>query len=166
LAGQAGRAQPEELEAVLVHPVAGPTGDLANHHPQPCVIDLARAAAARAHDVMVVGTLADDVCVFAGRKVEALHGPELFEDLEGPEDRGASDTEASLLSVREEVACGEVSFAPANQGGQSPARTREAVAGPIQGCNDGCRVHARSIAQLRLCLNRAGGYGFAGFAPA
>ena len=43
--------------------------------------------------MVVVGRLAADVGVLAGRQVEALDGAELREHLERPEDGGAADAE-------------------------------------------------------------------------
>lgn len=50
---------------MIVYAVAGASGDLANHHPEPGIIDLGRTPAVRAHDVMVMRALAPDVRVFA-----------------------------------------------------------------------------------------------------
>ena len=58
---------------------------------RPGVVDLARPAAARADDVVVVGRLTADVGVLAGRQVEPFDGTELLEDLERAEHRGAPD---------------------------------------------------------------------------
>ena len=76
------RAEPEQLEAVIVDPVAGLAGDIADDRPQTGIVDLAGPAAARADDVVVVGRLAADVGVLAGRQIEAFDGAEPLEELE------------------------------------------------------------------------------------
>ena len=91
--GQARRTQAEELESVVVDPVAGLSGDLANDRPQTGVVDPGRPPAARADDVMMVRRLAADVGMLAGRQVQPFDGAELGEDLERPEDRRPPDAE-------------------------------------------------------------------------
>ena len=44
---------------------------------------------------MVMGRLAPDVGVLAGRQVEALDGAQVLEDLERPEDRRPADAQAA-----------------------------------------------------------------------
>jgi hypothetical protein len=62
---------------VRVDAIAGLPLDLLDHGAEAGVLDLGRAAAARADDMMMVGGLATDVRVLTGRQVEALDGPEL-----------------------------------------------------------------------------------------
>ena len=65
-ASLAGRAQPEELQAVLVDPVAGPAGHLAGERRRARGRRSRWRGAARADDVVVVGRNAGDVRVVPG----------------------------------------------------------------------------------------------------
>jgi len=61
--GPAGRAEAEQLEAVLIDAEPGLTGHLADHRTQSGVVDLDRSAAVGADDVMVMRQLTRDVSV-------------------------------------------------------------------------------------------------------
>ena len=83
--------------------------------------------------MVVVGAPADDVGVVAGRQVEPLHGAELLEDFERPEDRRAPDAEAARARLGEEVAGREVRRrGSAIKRRQPPARLGQPIAGAIK----------------------------------
>ena len=106
--GMAGRAQTEELDAVLVDPVAGPLGDLLGDGLDPAIVDVGALAAVRADDVVVVLGLADDVGVLAGWQVDPLDDAELLEQLQGAEHGGPADARSLRVSVGHEVRGREV----------------------------------------------------------
>ena len=85
---------------MLVDPVAGLAFDVADDGAQAGVVGVAAATAARTDDVVVVRGLAGHVGVITGRQVESLDRPQLGEDVERPEDRGAPDAEAAALARR------------------------------------------------------------------
>ena len=80
---------------MVVDPEAGLARDVLDDRAQAGVVDLGRPPAARADDVVVVGRLAADVGVLAGREVETFDGADLLEELERAEDGGAPDAEAA-----------------------------------------------------------------------
>ena len=125
--GLAIRTQPEQLEPVVFDPEPPPAGEFAHDLPQAGVLDLRRAAAARTHDVVVVGGRAGDVCVLAVRQVEPLDDPELGEQVEGAEQRRATDAEPDDMvstSVLEPIRRREVSVpSSAISSGTRPTRT-------------------------------------------
>ena len=82
LAGLAGGAQAEQLEAVLVDAVARAPGDFKDDGPQPFVRDVRHPPAARADHVVVMERLADHVRMLAARQVDPLDRTELDEDVE------------------------------------------------------------------------------------
>ena len=106
------------------------------------------------HDVVVVGRLAADVGMLAGREVEAFDGADLLEELERAEDGGAPDGGTALLGRGDQLGGGEVAVLLGDQRGQRPAGLRHAVAGAVEGGDDrGWVGHLRRLAQLRHSLN-------------
>ena len=100
---------------MLVDAEPGPPRDLADHRAQAGILDLRRAAAARAHDVVVVGRGAAHVGVLAARQVDPLDGAELGQDVERPEDRRAADPEVPDPRLVDEVGRREVARLGADQ---------------------------------------------------
>lgn len=121
---------------MLVDSIAGPAGDLADHHPQTRIIYLVRPATARTDHVMVVGPLADDIGMFAGRQVQALDRAEHFEDLQRTEYGGPPHAKPTGSRFGQEVASREVAVAARDQGGERPPRLRQAVAGAVKHGDD------------------------------
>src|SRR5699024_9928397 len=84
-------ADPEQLEPLRVHAVAGARLDLAGDGIEPELGHVGRAPAARAHDVVVVRARALDVGVVAVGEVDALDDAEVEEEVDRAEDRRAAD---------------------------------------------------------------------------
>ena len=85
---------------------------------------------------MVMGRLAADVGMLAGRQVEALDDTQLGEHLERPEDGGSADAQAAVVGRRDELGRGEVAFLVGDQRGQRPARLGQPVPSTIKGVDD------------------------------
>ena len=97
----AARAEPEQLQAVRVDPVAGLPPDPRDDCGEARVADVGRPAAASADDmVMVRRRLAGDVGVVAGRQVDPLDRPDALQDLERPEDRRPADVQPPRAGSR------------------------------------------------------------------
>ena len=144
---EAGRAQPEQLQAMVVDAEARLAGHVANHPAQAGVIDLGRPAAARADHVMVVDRLAADIGVLAGGQIDALDDAELLEDLERPEDRRPSDPEVARPRLGHDARRGEVPVPICDEAGERPARLGQPVAGLVErGHERGWIVHSRIVA--------------------
>jgi len=86
------------------------------------VIDLGDCATQDADEVVVVRRLARDVGVSAVGEVNSLHEILVGEEFEETEDGGASDAEAALLGVGEQIGGGEVPRSARDQGGEFTAR--------------------------------------------
>ena len=134
--GQAGRAEAEQLEAVVVDPIAGLPRDLAHDRSQAQVGDLGRAPTRGAHDVVVMRRLAADVGVLARWQVEPLDSAELREDLERPEDGRAPDAEVTAARVAHQLRGREVARLLGDQHGQRAAWLGQPVAGAVEGGDD------------------------------
>lgn len=117
---------------MLVHSKSRLARDSTNHLPEAGVVDLVGPATSRADDVMVVDGIAADVCVLAGRQVEALDRAETLEDLERPEDRRAADPEASSPCLGDELGSREVACLIGDERGESPAWFGQAVARAVE----------------------------------
>ena len=129
---EAGGAQPEQLEPVLVHAKSRLAGDLADDRPEARVVDLVGPAAARADDVVVMDGIAADVGMLARRQVQALDGAEPLEDLERPEDRRSSDPESARPGLGDEIGGGEVAGLIGDERRERPARLGQAIAGAVE----------------------------------
>ena len=122
-------AQTEQLKPVAIDPVATPPGDLRHGFADAAVLDFSRSSAARADDVVMVGPSAMHVGVIAIRQVEPLDDPQLDEQVEGPEQRCPTDSEATYTRrhfefSRCEVAVvfgDQVCFGPPRRGTPVPA---------------------------------------------
>ena len=117
---------------MLVHAKSRLARDITNHLPEAGVVDLVGPATSRADDVMVVDGIAADVCVLAGRQVEALDRSETLEDLERPEDRRAADAETPRLCLGDELGCREVACLVGDDRGKGPSWLGQAVAGAVE----------------------------------
>jgi hypothetical protein len=147
LRGLAVRAQPEQLETVVVDAIAGRPLEVTDNVAKAGVRDIAAAAAARANDVMVVGRLARDVGVVAARQVEPLHGAEAGEDVQGPEDGRPPDPEALRARLGDQIRRREMGPLLRDQLGDRPPRLRQAVALTFEGDEQGIgSEHGRTIA--------------------
>jgi hypothetical protein len=129
----AGRAAAEQLEAVAVDAEPRPALHGPHDVADAAVVDLGRAAAALAHDVVVVGRLATDVGVLAVRQVEALDHVQLVERVQGTEDRRPADPEASVTGVGEDVGRGEGPVTFGDERGHVAASIGQAEASGVKG---------------------------------
>jgi hypothetical protein len=125
---------------VLVDPIAGSSSDLVDDGLEPCVVDLARSAAARADDVVMVASLAGDVGVLARWQVQALDESQALEGLQCPEHRGPPHAQPPPTSGRDEVGGGEVAVLFGDQLSQRPSRSGAAEAGSVERNEDRGRV--------------------------
>src|SRR5512143_1765405 len=158
LAVQARRAQPEQLEAVLVDPVAGLPGDAPNDPAQVGVADLGGPPTTGADDVVVMRRRAADVGVLAIRQVEAFDRADLYEHVKGPEDRCPADAQSAPVGAGDEVRGREMAVLVGDESGERPARLGQPVAGAIERGDDRSgRSHAPSLARLRQSLNSRSG---------
>ena len=140
---------------MLVDPVAGPPSDLAHDRTETGVVDIPTPAAVGADDMMVMDGVAGDVRVVAAGQVDALDRPKLRQDVEGSEDRGASDAPALARRVVDEVCRREVALPTGDQVDDRTPGGGRAVAGPAQGRIDGgrVRVHFRDDTQYQYDLS-------------
>ena len=132
LPAQAGRAQSEQLQAVIIHPVAGAAGHVADDRPEAGVVDLVRSPAPGADDVMVMGRLAADVGVLARGEVKALDGAQVLEDLERPIDRRSTDRPTLAARRLDEAGRREMAVLVGDEPGQRPARRGQSVARAVE----------------------------------
>lgn len=147
--GLAVRAAPEQLEPVIVDAVARLVLDLANDGSPASVVDITTRAAVRADDVVVMDGFAGHVSVVAGRQVESLHGVQVGQDIERPEDRRSTDAEAPLAGVRHKVGRREMPLARGDQVGDRTARVGQPIPGVIEcGLDGGWSGHAGMILSL------------------
>lgn len=96
--------------------------------------------------MVVVGSLAEDVRVFARREIQPLEPTERREDFEGAKDRGPPNAKVSRVSVHDQVARGEVAITIRDERRQRPARFREPIAGALERCDQVLCVHERILA--------------------
>ena len=147
-AREAGRAHPEQLEAMLVDPEAGLAGDVTDTRRRPVSSISVGPAAARADHVMVVDRLAADVGVLAGGQIDALDDAELLEDLERPEDRRPTDPEVARPRLGHDARSREVPVLVGDKAGERPPRLGQPVAGLVERGHECGRVaHGRMLAQ-------------------
>lgn len=116
-------------------------GDLAHDRAKAGVVDVPVPATDRADDMVVMDGLARDIRVIAARQVDTLDRPQFGQDVERPEDGGATDAQATRVRVGDKVGRGEVAIASSDQAHDRTPRGGDAVAGPVQGCVDGRCVH-------------------------
>lgn len=133
-------AAPEQLEAVVVDAVAGPTLDVADDGTPPGVVDIVTPTARRADDVVVMGRFTRHVGMFATGQVDPLHGVYLGEQVERPEDRRPTDPESTLAGVGHEIGGGEVCRPSRDQLGDRAPGIRRSIAGVVESGADGTRV--------------------------
>ena len=88
---------------MAVHLKAGAPRDLGCDFSHAALPEIHRPTAIGANDVVMVTCVAANVRMLAVRQIQTFHGLEIGEDLEGPEDGGASSTEASALGVGEQI---------------------------------------------------------------
>ena len=86
--------------------------------------------------MVVVGRFAAHVGVLTGRQVQALHGAKILEDLERPEDRGATHAEVLVARRVHQVGRREVAVLLGDQRRQRPAWLGQAVAGAFERGHD------------------------------
>ena len=96
-------ADTEQLEAVIIDPEAGLTGDVAHHRAQAGIVDLTGPPAARADHVVVMHGLAADVGVIPIRQVETFDSADLLEKIKGAEHRGPPDGGTGCLRGCDQV---------------------------------------------------------------
>ena len=123
----------EQLEPVLVDPIAGLAFDVADDGAQTGIVGVAAATATRADHVVVVRRLAGHVGVVAGRQIESFDRPQLGEHVQRPEDRGSPDPQAAAIGVVDQVGGGEVAVASGDQVDDGPSGRGRAIAGPAEG---------------------------------
>jgi hypothetical protein len=116
--------------------VAAPASNLLEDASHSAVAHVGRLAALGADDVVVMGRVAGNERVLAGRQVETLDDPELGENVERPEHGGAADPKPLPPRRGHELVGGEVAAALADQAGEAPARFGDAVSGLVEGGND------------------------------
>lgn len=135
---------------MVVHPKAGPAGDLAHDRAQSRIVDLGRPTAARADDVMVMDRLAAYVRMRTARQVEPLHGAQIRQDLERPEDRRPADADPMRAGVRDEVGRREVPSPPGDEADDRATGVCEPVSGTFEGGEQGGGVgHYQMIPSLK-----------------
>lgn len=120
-----------------VDPVSRALTDRVDDGPQTGVVDVGGSAARRADDVVMVGWLAADVRVLAGRQVEPLDDAQLEEQVERPKDRRPTDREVTLPCIGGEVGRGEVALAAGDQLRNGTPRLGQPMAGTIERVDDG-----------------------------
>ncbi len=122
------RAQPEQLEAVVVDAIAGRPLEVADDVAKAGVRDIAATAASRTNDVVVMGRFASDVGVVAAWQIEPLDRAEAGEDVQGSEDRGAPDPEPLRARLGHQVGRGEMGRLIGDQSSNGAPGLRQAVA--------------------------------------
>lgn len=146
-------AQAEQLEPVRVDAVVAASLDLGDGLRERAVLDLRRATAAGADDVVVVGRSAPDVRVLARRQVDALEQLQLGQEVERPEERRAADAEPARPRDRGKVGRGEMAVLALDQLGEGESRGREPVARAVEGVDD--RVLIGHASEMILDLSTA-----------
>ena len=101
---------------------------------------------------MVMGWLARDIGVSAVGEINSLDEVLVGEEFEETEDGGASNTEAALLGVGEEVGGGEVTLAPCDEGGELAPRPGKAYPRLVKRLEQ-LSCHGDILSELRLSLN-------------
>ena len=104
----------------------GAPGRLGGDGVNAAVINLGDCAARDTDEVVVVRRLAWDVGVSAVWEINPLDEVLVGKEFEETEDGGASDAEAALLGVGEQIGGGEVPRSARDQGGEFTARPGKA----------------------------------------
>jgi hypothetical protein len=117
--------------------VAGSCLDLPGDRVDPAVFDLRTPPAALADDVVMMGGLADDVCVLSVRKVKTLDETEPIEQLQSAEDGRATNAQAASLRLAHEVERGEMVPALSDHLGYDAPWLGDVIAGLVQGVRQG-----------------------------
>jgi hypothetical protein len=117
------------------------------------VVDLRDCTARDTDQVMVMRWLARDVGVSTVGEVNSFDEVLLGEKFEETEDGGASNTEAALLGVGEEVGGGEVPLPTCDQGGELAAWPGKAYPRLVKRLEQ-LSCHGGILPELRLSLNK------------
>lgn len=137
---------------MLIDPITGPGGDLANECSQAGVRDLRGPTAARTDHVVVMGRGTPDVGVLPARQVDPLDDPDLGEDVQRAEDGRASDAETTRACLGDEVRGRKVAGLVGDELRDGAARLGQAVTGAVQGGQEwGVVNHGRRLAQNACC---------------
>ena len=118
---------------MAVDPVASSALYVVDNGKQPGIRDVRRPPAARTDHVVVMAGLAGDVGVLAAGQVDPFDGPQLDEDLEGPEHGRPTYPQSASLGLREKLCGGEVAVAGSDEVGDGAARPGQPIAGGAQG---------------------------------
>jgi hypothetical protein len=146
--GLAMPAEPEEFEAMRLDAVPTAPRDLVDGRRQAEILDLGRAPAPGAHDVVMVGGRACDIRVLAAGQVEALEDAELREEIEGPEECRPADAQSAVPCDRLEIRSGEMAVGLGDQARDSAPWCSEPMAGQVEGAQDGvARDHRQMLAE-------------------
>lgn len=99
--------------------------------------------------MVVMDGVAGDVRVVAARQVDPLDRSQLGQDVERPEDGGASDAEATVVCVVDEVGRREMAVPARDQVHDRTAGGRRSIAGATEGRVDrgAGHVHGRDDTQ-------------------
>lgn len=140
--GLTGWAQPEQFEPVVVDPESGALGDAGHDLAEPRVVDVQRASAPGADDVVVmVGGLTGHVGVLTAGQVDPLDEAEFGQEVQGPEDRRPADPESLALRIPDQVGSREMAGPTCDQSRDDPPRLRQAVVAAIEGGEEGRGMH-------------------------
>jgi len=105
--------------------------------------------------MVVMGRLAGNERVLAGGQIEPLDEAEVGEDIERSEDGCAAHAEAISMSLKEQLLGREVAIVPADEASKRAAGLGEAIAGGIEGGDDGSGAdHRATISVSRLSRNK------------
>ena len=144
-------AETEQLKPVAVDPEAGSSGDLGDRLRDAAVLRLRRPPAARADNVVVMGTGAGNVGVLTCREVQPLDYLELRQQFERPEEGRPADSDAAVTNEALEIGRREVTRLLRDQIRDGTPRLGQAIAGTVQGSDDGVGVwHGPNSSGRRL----------------
>ena len=86
--------------------------------------------------MVVMDRLACDICMVSGRKVDVLEQLKLSQQLQGSEDRCATDAKAAVVCVGDEICGCEVALSAGNEAHQRATGSRQPMAGLIEALNE------------------------------
>ena len=130
----------------------GAPGRLGGDGVNAAVINLGDCAARDTDEVVVVRRLAWDVGVSAVWEINPLDEVLVGKEFEETEDGGASDAEAALLGVGEQVGGGEVPRSARDEGGEFTTRPGKADPRLVKRLEQ-LSCHRGILSVLRLSLN-------------
>jgi hypothetical protein len=145
--------EPEEFESMRLDAVATAPRDLVDGCRQAEILDLGRAPTPGAHDVVMVGRRAGDICVLAVGQIEALEDAELREEIEGAEQSRPANAQSAVTRDRLEIRGREMSDGFGDQARDRAAWGSQPLAGQIEGAQDGVAGdHSQMLAESgRVC---------------